>query len=89
MLKTISRLDKLASARAVFAERGMMDGTTASYTAMIQEGGRPVPRADIDGRDVLGEDGDNGPAAGPKALSSVELARMPGMFSIRVIRSLP
>jgi hypothetical protein len=77
MLRTISRLDKLAAARKSFAQLGMMDGTTASYTVMIHEGGVPQPRAafEIDGG---GEDNDNGPAPGPKALSCVELARLPG-----------
>jgi hypothetical protein len=77
MLRTISRLDKLAAARNVFAEHGMMAGTTASYTAMVQEGGQPIPRARVEA-DNADEDDDSGPAAGPKALSSVELARMPG-----------
>jgi hypothetical protein len=77
MLRTISRLDKLAAARSVFAERGMMAGTTPSYAAMVQEGGQPIPRARVEADDAE-EDNDNGPAAGPKALSSVELARMPG-----------
>jgi hypothetical protein len=82
MLRTISRLDKLAAARRSFAQLGMMDGTTASYTAMIHEGGLPRPRAafEIGGGD---EDNDNGPAPGPKTLSSVELARLPGTVLIK------
>ena len=75
MLRTICRLDKLGAAWRAFAEHGMMDGTTASYTAMIHAGGEPQPRANVHGGD---EDDDNGPVAGPKTLSTVELARIPG-----------
>jgi hypothetical protein len=78
MLRTLCRLDKLAAARGGFAELGMMDGTTASYTAMIHAGGKPQPRAVtavIEGAD---ENDDHGPAAGPKTLSTVKLARRPG-----------
>ncbi|KAF8490678.1 hypothetical protein F5888DRAFT_1807962 [Russula emetica] len=76
MLKTISRLEKLAAARRAFTQLGMMDGTTASYTAMVQEGGQPQPRPALEADD--GDDGDDGgPVSGPKALSSVELACLP------------
>src|SRR5712691_6317913 len=37
MLQTISRLEKLAAARKVFTQLGMMDGMAASYTSMIQD----------------------------------------------------
>jgi len=75
MLWTLSRLDKLTAARRAFAELGMMDGTAATYTAMIQAGGEPWPQAAIDGND---EEEDNGPAAGPKTFAVVELARLSG-----------
>jgi len=75
MLRTLCRLDKLAAAWRAFAELGMMDGTTASYTAMIHAGGEPQPRAAVEGAD---EDDDNGPTPGPKTLSMVELAWLPG-----------
>jgi len=79
MLWTICRLDKLAAARRTFAELGMMNGTTATYTAMIHAGGRPEPwpRAVINGAD---EDDDNGPTAGPKTDSTVELCQLSGEF---------
>jgi hypothetical protein len=35
MLRTITRLDKLAAAWKAFSPFGMMNGTTASYTAMV------------------------------------------------------
>jgi hypothetical protein len=76
MLRTLCRLDKLAAAQRAFAELGMMDGTAATYTAMIQAGGEPQPRAAVDGD--ADEDDDSGPAAGPKTLAIVELARLPG-----------
>jgi len=75
MLWTLSRLDKLTAAWRAFAELGMMDGTAATYTAMIQAGGEPRPQAAIDGND---EEEDNGPATGPKTLAVVELARLSG-----------
>jgi hypothetical protein len=82
MLQTISRLEKLAAARKAFTQLGMMDGTTASYTGMIQDGGQPQPRATIE-VDNADEGNDSGPIAGPKSLSSIELARLPGMIMIK------
>lgn len=76
MLLTNSRMDKLAAARQEFRKLGMMDGTTAGYTAMILGGGQPQPR-DLAPESDDDEDDDNGPALGPKSLSSIELARIP------------
>ena len=61
----------------------MMDGTMSSYTEMILRGEQPqswvaVGDADND------EDDDNGPEAGLKALSSIELAHSPGMSFIHI-----
>lgn len=80
MLRTLCRLDKLAAAHGAFTQLGMMDGTTASYTAMILAGGKPQPRAIIPETDTDDEPGvdDNGPAAGPKVISSVKLGQRPG-----------
>jgi hypothetical protein len=78
MLRTISRLEKLAAAQRIFTRLGMMDGTTASYTVMIQDGGQPQPRAILEADNADNGD-DVGPVAGPKAFSSVDLARLPGM----------
>jgi hypothetical protein len=80
MLLTNTRMDKLDAAGRAFTELGMMDGTTSSYTAMVLNGEQPQPRtmtADDDD-----EDDDSGPVTGPKSLSSIELARIPGMFSL-------
>jgi hypothetical protein len=72
MLRTNSRMDKMAFARRVFAGQGMMAGTTSSYTAMILRGEQPsvMEAADM-------EDNDMGPAFGPKVLCSVQLACTP------------
>ena len=78
MLLTVSRLDKLSAASQARAELGLMDGTTASYTAMILRGGQPQPRTVVANNG--GDDDDNGgPMPGPRSLSSVELADTPGM----------
>jgi hypothetical protein len=82
MLVTISRLDKLASAGRVFSQLGMMEGTSASYTAMILRGELPQPRASKDDDDD-DEDNDIGPAHGPKSLSSIELAHRVGLLLFR------
>jgi hypothetical protein len=82
MLQTISRMEKLAAAQGLFTRLGMMDGTTAEYTAMILSGGQPQPRALPPAEADDGEDEDNGPAPGPKSLSSIELARTPGMLCL-------
>ncbi|KIM80298.1 hypothetical protein PILCRDRAFT_9821 [Piloderma croceum F 1598] len=75
MLLTNTRMDKLDAAGRAFAELGMMDGTTSSYTAMVLNGEQPQPH--IVAADDDNEDDDNGPVTGPKSLSSIELARIP------------
>ena len=75
-------MEKLAAAQGLFTRLGMMDGTMAEYTAMILSGGQPQPRALPPAEADDGEDEDNGPAPGPKALSSIELARTPGMLCL-------
>jgi hypothetical protein len=77
MLLTISRIDKLAAALQIHAELGRMDGTTTSYTAMIQRGEQPQPCVAAANNEEY--DDDIGPEPGPKSLTSIELARTPGM----------
>ena len=77
MLVTNMWLDKLASAGCVFSRFGMMEGTASSYTAMVLRGEAPQPRA-MEGES---DDDDDGPVAGPKSLSSIELARTVGKSS--------
>ncbi|KAJ7500565.1 hypothetical protein B0H11DRAFT_2155527 [Mycena galericulata] len=71
MLRIISRLDKMAALRAIFAIQGMMAGSTSSYAAMVLRGEAPQPPSKVNDDD----DDDNGPVAGPKSLTSIELAR--------------
>jgi hypothetical protein len=73
-------MEKLAAAQELFTRLCMMDGTTAEYMAMILSGGQPQPRALPPAEADDGEDEDNGPAPGPKLLSSIELACTPGML---------
>jgi hypothetical protein len=72
MLRILCRLDKMAALRIIFSVQGMMAGSTSSYAAMTLRGEQPQPPDDDDDDD---EDDDGGDAAGPKALSSIELAR--------------
>lgn len=74
MLVTNTRLEMMAAATRAFTQLGMMDGTTALYTAMILDGGQPVPRPAVEDD----EEEDNGPVAGPRSMSSIELARIKG-----------
>jgi hypothetical protein len=79
MLLTNTWMDKLDAAGWAFAELGMMDGMTSSYMAMVLSGEQPQPH--MVAADDDNEDNDNGPIAGPKSFSSIELACLSGMFS--------
>ena len=74
MLRTNSCLDKMSFAWRTFTERGMMSGSTSSYTAIVLRGEQPAVPVEADQ-----EDGSNdmGPTSGPKVLSSIELACTP------------
>ncbi|KAF8184554.1 hypothetical protein K438DRAFT_2160896, partial [Mycena galopus ATCC 62051] len=73
MLRTNSRLDKLAAARIIFRQQGMMVGTALSYAAMMLRGEEAeAPHYLGNGDDD--EDDDGGDSPGPKSLSSIELA---------------
>ncbi|KAG9223441.1 hypothetical protein PLEOSDRAFT_154734 [Pleurotus ostreatus PC15] len=74
MLRTISRLDKLAAARTEFKQRGMMIDSTSSYTQMIVEGGVSQAVQEAEGEEDVEDDEDMGPAVGPRNLSSIKLA---------------
>lgn len=72
MLRILTRLDRLAAIRSIFAGQGMMQGSTSSYAAQTLRGEAPEapePAKDDD------DDDDGGDSPGPKSLSSVELAR--------------
>ncbi|KAH7918101.1 hypothetical protein BV22DRAFT_1108449 [Leucogyrophana mollusca] len=64
MLRTNCRLDKIAAARQNFTARGMIEGTTLSYTICIANGEQPRPPSPIDDDD----DDECGPAMGPKSI---------------------
>ncbi|KAI0245100.1 hypothetical protein BJV78DRAFT_1159123 [Lactifluus subvellereus] len=92
LVKLQSILDRFHIHREVFVgtaavtasrahvELGMMDGTMASYMAMILRGEQPQPHTQAVDRED--DDDDNGPELGPKSLSSIELARSPSMVSM-------
>ncbi|KAF8149984.1 hypothetical protein B0H34DRAFT_785236 [Crassisporium funariophilum] len=75
MLRTLSRLDKIAAVRRQFERWGMMVGSAVSYMAMLLAGGAPEPQ--VVAPQEAEEDDDLGPVSGPKVLSSVKLARTP------------
>ena len=60
-------MDKLSSALQAHTELSMMDGTTLSYTKMILKGEQPQVWAAAGDADN-GEDNDNSPEPGLKAL---------------------
>ncbi|KAJ7584818.1 hypothetical protein C8J56DRAFT_789233 [Mycena floridula] len=76
MLMTLSRLDKLAALRCIFAKHKMMLGTTTWYTAMSLVGTLPQDGEESDPSDQE-SDNETGAARGPSALSSVKLAAKP------------
>lgn len=84
MLTTISRLDKMAAAAVSFHGRGMLVGTSSSYTAMALAGEQPqVAAAAVINGDDDDEDEIN---HGPQSLSSMELARIPGECTLRSLQ---
>jgi hypothetical protein len=71
MLRILTRLDRLATIRSIFAGQGMMQGSTSLYAVQTLRGEAPEalePAKDND-------DNDGGDSPGPKSLSSVELAQ--------------
>ncbi|KAJ6490015.1 hypothetical protein C8R45DRAFT_1138948, partial [Mycena sanguinolenta] len=81
MLVTLTRLDKLAAALRLFTLRGMMTGTTSSYTARVAAGFQPQVTAATTAAAVEAEadddDDDDGVVHGPRSLSDVEVAATP------------
>ena len=68
-----------------------MEGSTSSYTAMVLQGKHPQPPTNPteEPEDNEGyEDCDLGPASGPKVLSSIALAKTPGVFLVGPAHSL-
>ncbi|KAJ7602026.1 hypothetical protein B0H17DRAFT_1342371 [Mycena rosella] len=78
MLGTLVRLDKLAALKCVLTERGMMTGTTSSYTAQVLAGEQPqVAAAAAAAALADDEDDEDGTVHGPRSLSDIELAPTP------------
>ncbi|KAJ7884750.1 hypothetical protein B0H14DRAFT_3128302 [Mycena olivaceomarginata] len=77
MLRTLVRLDKLAALKAVLTLRGMMTGTTSSYTRQILAGEQPQVIAAESTAPLDDEDNDDGVVHGPKSLSDIQLAPTP------------
>jgi hypothetical protein len=65
--QAVHQMDKLSLALWAHTELGMMDGTMSSYTEMILKGEQPQAWAAVGDADN-GEDDDNSPEPGPKAL---------------------
>jgi hypothetical protein len=74
MLRTLTRLDRLASLRSIFTGQGMMQGSTTSYALRTMRGELPQPPGAPEDEE---DDDDGGDSPGPKSLSSIELARTP------------
>ncbi|KAJ7772754.1 hypothetical protein B0H14DRAFT_3508908 [Mycena olivaceomarginata] len=76
MLQTLVRLDKLAALKVVLTLRGMMTGTSSSYTRQVA-GEQPQVGA-VEAAAALDEDeDDDGLVHGPKSLSDIQLAPTP------------
>ncbi|KAF8140679.1 hypothetical protein K438DRAFT_1995789 [Mycena galopus ATCC 62051] len=77
MLRTLARLDKLAALKVVLTLRGMMTGTSSSYTRQVLAGEQPQLDA-IEVAAALDDDeDDDGVVHGPKSLSDIQLAPTP------------
>ncbi|KDQ49560.1 hypothetical protein JAAARDRAFT_186918 [Jaapia argillacea MUCL 33604] len=74
MLRTNQRMDKMAAHRQMLTKKGLMVGSTLSFTELPMEGYEPEPLSDGEG-EADDQDDDNGPVDGPKVMSFMELAR--------------
>jgi hypothetical protein len=83
MLLTLMRLDKLAALKAVLTLRGMLTGTTTSYTARVLAGEQPQIEAAAAAAALADdEEDDDGTVHVPKSLSDIELAPTPRVSSL-------
>ena len=87
MVKTISRLEKLASLRRIFHNRGMLEGTMSDYALGLVAGDLPTIHPygynesdDDDNDDDNDDDGDGGPLSGNITLAQVTLGVKKGMY---------
>ncbi|KAJ7101001.1 hypothetical protein C8R43DRAFT_1141269 [Mycena crocata] len=77
MLVTLQRLDKIAALKCELGARGMMTGTTSSYTGRILAGEQPQVSAAAAAAALDDDEDDDGTVHGPKSLSDIELAPTP------------
>ncbi|KAJ8091523.1 hypothetical protein PM082_024443 [Marasmius tenuissimus] len=79
MIKTIARLEKMHALRQLFSSRGWLIGSTSWFTnAVLQDQAlsqKLTASVNGDDSDDEDEDGEFGPVVGPKAESSIRLAR--------------
>jgi hypothetical protein len=89
MLVTNQRMDKMAAARVYFAQRGMLDGTTLSYTARELAGTLDEP-AEPEAGTTAEEDDDAAPVSGWREESTVALPAKRGalLFTPSFIHAL-
>ncbi|KAJ7789014.1 hypothetical protein B0H14DRAFT_3575221 [Mycena olivaceomarginata] len=89
MLLTLMRLDKLAALKAVLTLRGMLTGTTTSYTARVLAGEQPQIEAAAAAAALADdEEDDDGTVHVPKSLSDIELAPTPQRGYPKTIEAL-
>ncbi|KAJ8080890.1 hypothetical protein PM082_017725 [Marasmius tenuissimus] len=72
MIKTVTRLDKMAALNRKFERRGMLRGSSAWYTRSVMTGTLPEMEEADDDEDLSSSD--CGPSFGPPECSSVKLA---------------
>jgi hypothetical protein len=88
MLVALQRLDKIAAFKSAVAERGMLTGTTFSYTARVLAGEQSQAQvaaaaaaAALDNED---DDDDDGTVHGPKSLSDIEYPKYHHLLQILI-----
>jgi len=87
MVKTISRLTKLAALRHIFQNRGMLDGTVSEYALALANDNLPAilpygAHDDENGSEGDSDDDDGGPSSAPQALAQVTLAVTQGPWNV-------
>ncbi|KAJ6628598.1 hypothetical protein B0H10DRAFT_2160856 [Mycena sp. CBHHK59/15] len=79
MLRMLTHLDKIAVMWRQFTVRGMMTGTTSSYTASVLAGAQPqviAAAATTQQEEEEDDEIDDGAVHGPKSLSDIELEEL-------------
>jgi hypothetical protein len=86
MLVALQRLDKIAAFKSAVAERGMLTGTTFSYTARVLAGEQSQAQvaAAAAAAALDNEDDDDGTVHGPKSLSDIEYPKYHHLLQILI-----